>query len=82
MLCAVIPVSSVALLMGYSHHKKLQTLLIGLLGIIVLVVAANLGHNILGRMGEIALTVVGSLAMTLGHIVNYRLSSRHKMKPY
>lgn len=80
MLYAVIPVSSAALLIGYSHHKKLQTLLIGLLGIIILVVAVSLGHDILGRMGEVVLTVAGSLAMTLGHIVNYRLSSRHKMK--
>ncbi len=79
MLFAVIPISCLALLMGYRHHKSRQTLLIGFIGLSIIAATAYLGHDLLGRVGEVVLTVLGSCTIALSHLRNYRMRNQHKL---
>ena len=73
LLYAVIPISVIALAMGYLHHRNINVFFVGIICLGTLTLAALLGHDILGEYGEVILTVIGSLIIAFGHIRNYRL---------
>jgi hypothetical protein len=73
LLYAVVPISVIALLMGYLHHRSGRVFLIGALGLLLLLTAAFSGHEFLGEYGEVTLTVLGSSIIAYGHIRNYQL---------
>lgn len=73
LLVAVVPISAIALVIGYLHHRSHRVLLIGLVGLTILIVTSALGHAIVGKHGEIALTVLGTSIIAYGHFLNYRL---------
>lgn len=60
MIVAVIPVSGYALTMGCNQHKNFRVMIVGLIGLILLVLSAILGHDILTESLEKVLTVVGA----------------------
>ena len=67
----VLPTSTVALTMGCRQHGLKHILAWGLTGIAILVLAAGLGEGFLGEYGEKILTVVGSVLVAVGHILNF-----------
>lgn len=73
LLVAVVPISIIALVIGYLHHRSYRVLFIGLVGLSILIVTTFLGHVILGKYGEVALTVLGTSIIAYGHFLNYRL---------
>ncbi|MBJ2138236.1 MerC domain-containing protein [Paraglaciecola agarilytica] len=73
MLYAVVPISSAALFIGYFHHRSNKVLTICLTGLGLLIAATLLGHNVLGKYGEVILTVIGSSIIAYGHLLNYHL---------
>jgi 4-amino-4-deoxy-L-arabinose transferase-like glycosyltransferase len=78
LLYAVVPISALAMLMGYFHHRSQRVFLIGALGLIILILAAFLGHEVLGEYSEVAFTVLGSSIIAYSHIRNYQLRSQNK----
>ena len=78
LLFAVVPISSIALAMGYVHHRSGRVFLIGALGLMLLIFTAFLGHEFLGKYGEVVLTMMGSSIIAVGHIRNYRLGRQEK----
>ncbi|WP_102797062.1 MerC domain-containing protein [Bowmanella denitrificans] len=78
LLFAVVPISSIALLMGYFHHRNRHVFVIGALGLTILVIAAVMGHDLLGEYGEVAMTVVGSCIIAFGHVRNYQLGRQQQ----
>tara|TARA_R110000751_G_scaffold15290_2_gene49354 strand:+ start:51633 stop:51860 length:228 start_codon:yes stop_codon:yes gene_type:complete len=68
----------IAMLMGYLHHRSQRVFLIGALGLIILILTAFLGHDLLGKYAEVALTVLGSSIIAYSHIRNYQLRSQNK----
>ena len=72
----VLPFSLVALFMGYRRHHQTKILGWGILGLIVLVMALLLGHDLLGEYGEVLLTVMGSLLIAYSHIRNFVVSKQ------
>ena len=66
----VLPTSTVALTLGCRQHGLKHILAWGLTGIAILVLAAVLGEGFLGEYGEKILTVVGSVLVAVGHILN------------
>ena len=76
LLWLVIPLSVVALSMGCRQHKSLSVILLGLLGLSLLIIAATLGHDVLGENGERAVTLVGAIAIAAGHLRNFALCRR------
>jgi hypothetical protein len=73
LLFAIVPVGVYALFFGYKIHKKMYVLAIAVSGMVVLVSTGILEHEVLGEMGEVLLTVVGSSLIVFGHIQNVRL---------
>lgn len=73
LLWLVLPLSLVALSMGCRKHKSRLVLFLGAVGLVVLVAAATLGHDILGESGERFATLIGAIAIALGHFRNYVL---------
>ncbi len=76
LLWLVIPLSVVALSMGCRQHKSLSVILLGLLGLSLLIIAATLGHDVLGENGERAVTLVGAIAIAAGHLRDFSLCRR------
>ena len=68
----VLPTSTVALTLGCRQHGHKHILAWGLTGIAILVLAAGLGEEFLGEYGEKILTVVGSVLVAVGHILNFK----------
>jgi len=73
MVISVIPSSIYALSLGCKKHKNISIVIIGLLGLSFLTLAIFLGHNLLGELGEKALTLIGSLLISFAHIKNFKL---------
>ena len=73
MVFAVIPISIYALTMGCKKHKRYPMLLIGIVGLVILAVAAFMGHNLLGEGLEKLFTVIGASVIAIAHVWNYRL---------
>ena len=68
----VLPTSAVALTLGCRQHGLKYILAWGLTGIAILVLAAGLGEEFLGEYGEKILTVIGSVLVAVGHILNFK----------
>jgi hypothetical protein len=73
MLVAVIPTSLLALSIGCKKHRDYRVLLLGITGLSLLILAAFLGHDLLGESGETALSVLGASIIVAGHLLNHRL---------
>ena len=73
LLWVVIPLSVVGLTLGCRRHKDRLVVLLGLVGLVVLILVATMGHSSLGEVGERTATLAGSCAIAIGHIRNYLL---------
>ena len=67
-----VPISSIALTIGYRNHKKASYLIIGIVGLSVLILAVILGENSLSELGEQLVTLAGSILVAFSHFKNYR----------
>ena len=71
LLFLVIPVSAYALIKGGKVHKSRKVFITGISGLLVLVSAVILGHDMLGEIGEKILTVLGSIIVIIAHVQNH-----------
>ena len=69
-LVVVLPLSSIALALGYRRHRDLRILLGGTLGMGLLVVGATYAHMRLGLTADRLLTIAGSLTLAVAHFFN------------
>lgn len=73
MLVAVVPTSVLALTMGCRKHGSYRVVVPGVTGIVVMLAAVVIGHDLLGEVGEKSLTVFGAALVAFGHLWNHRL---------
>ena len=71
LLFVVIPISAYALIKGGKVHKSRKVFITGISGLLVLVAAVVLGHDMLGEIGEKILTVLGSIIVIIAHVQNH-----------
>lgn len=71
MVVAVIPISGIALYGGWKAHKILKVTILGIIGLIILISSALLGHDILTERWEQSFTILGTLIITCSHLCNY-----------
>ncbi len=71
-----VPISLLALGLGYKNHKILSFLLSGIFGLSLLILAVVLGEAMLGEIGERTLTLVGSLIVAYSHFMNHRVCKK------
>lgn len=69
-LTAVVPLSIVALGIGYRRHQDIRIPLGGLLGIVLLGTGAFIAHDYLGVAADRAFTICGSLVLATAHFYN------------
>ena len=67
-----VPISSIALAIGYRNHKKASYAILGIVGLSVLILAVVLGENLLSELGEQLVTLAGSILVAFSHFKNYR----------
>ncbi len=76
MLLVVIPVSSVALLLGFRRHGNRRILLAGIGGMALLILGGTVAHDHYGVIADRTLTIAGALVLAFTHYRNSRLA-RH-----
>ena len=70
MLVIVLPLSVVALGLGYRRHRSARIIAAGAFGMLALIIGATLAHNYLGLAADRAFTIVGALTLAAAHYFN------------
>ena len=78
MLVAVIPTSIYALTMGCKKHQRYRLLFLGGTGLILMILAILVGHQIAGEVGEKALTLLGATLVVSAHWGNFQRCYKQK----
>ena len=78
MIVAVIPTSIFALTIGCKKHQRYRLLLWGVTGLILMVLAITLGHDIVGEAGEKVLTLLGATFVVIAHWGNFKRCQQRK----
>ena len=78
MLFVAVPLSAVAIGIGYARHRNARVLLAALVGMSLLVVGATVAHGSLGLVADRLFTVCGSLVLAAAHPWNGLLSRRQR----
>ena len=73
MVSVALPLSLVALYVGYGHHKRNQLIVFGSVGLGMLMLPLVVPHELISETEETWLTVAGALIVCLAHVVNFRL---------
>jgi hypothetical protein len=76
LLLVAVPVSVLALALGYKNHKTTSFVPVGLLGLALLVLAVVLDENLLGVVGEKGLTLLGSTLVAYAHFKNHQICKK------
>ena len=74
MLFVVIPVSVVALGLGFRRHHHRGVVISGIIGLAILTIGGTVAHDTYGLIADRILTVVGSITLAVTHYRNFRLS--------
>jgi uncharacterized membrane protein len=70
MLIVVVPLSFVALGLGYRHHRNLKIVAAGAVGMLTLIIGATVAHDNLGLAADRIFTIVGALVLATAHFYN------------
>lgn len=76
LLLFVIPLSVIALGVGYRRHRHAEVLVFGALGLIILAIGGTFVHDTYGEMADRAMTVTGSVILAFTHYQNFRLAKK------
>lgn len=68
----VLPLSGYALIAGFREHQSTSVFATGCIGLLLLIAAAVVGHELLGEIGEKVLTLCGATIIAYSHIRNFR----------
>jgi hypothetical protein len=74
MLVVVVPVSTIALSLGYRRHRRMSILIAGGVGLAMLFVGGTWMHSEIGIIADRATTIAGSLVLASAHFYNSRFS--------
>ncbi len=70
MLVVVLPLSFVALGLGYRHHRNSKIVAMGAAGMLILTIGATIAHDNLGLAADRLFTIVGALVLATAHFHN------------
>ena len=76
MLIFVIPVSVIALTMGYRRHGQISVIISGAAGLIILTLGAIVVHDLYGLIADRMMTVIGSFVLAFTHYRNFRFAKK------
>ncbi len=81
MLLLVLPVSMLALALGYRRHGSIAVAWGGAAGMVLLLAGATVVHDHLGLIADRLFTVVAALILAVTHFCNSRLSRHLPRRP-
>ena len=70
MLVVVLPLSIVALGLGFRHHRNLRIVAGGVVGMALLTIGATVAHGHWGITADRAFTIAGALILAAAHYYN------------
>ncbi len=70
MLVIVLPLSVVALALGFRRHRSSRIVVAGGVGMLALIIGATIAHTYLGLAADRAFTIVGALVLAAAHYFN------------
>jgi len=70
MLVVVLPLSTLALGIGYRRHRNSRILFAGIVGMLLLIIGATVAHAQMGLLADRAFTICGSLTLATAHYFN------------
>ncbi|RLA26337.1 MAG: MerC domain-containing protein [Gammaproteobacteria bacterium] len=73
-LTIVLPISLIALSIGFRRHADKRVVGWGIAGLLLLIVGATLAHNMYGVVADRMLAITGSVILAAAHYRNSRLS--------
>ena len=71
-LATAVPISLLALFLGFKNHQTYSFFYIGIIGLILMTLAVILGEGNIGESGERFFTTIGSLIVAFAHFQNHR----------
>ncbi len=74
MLVIVIPLSVIALALGFRRHRHRGVVISGIIGLTILTIGGTVAHATYGLLADRALTIIGSITLALTHYRNFHLS--------
>lgn len=74
MLLVVVPVSVIALALGFRRHGSVAVVTGGVAGLLMLFAGATVVHDQLGLLADRTATVIAALTLAVAHFYNSRLS--------
>ncbi len=78
MLMFVVPLSAVAIGIGYARHRNALVVVAAVAGLGLLVAGATVVHGRYGIVADRLFTVSGSIILAAAHLWNGLLSRRHR----
>ena len=75
----LVPISTLALVIGYWRHQDYFVSLLGGLALVMLVVLVTLGHDQLSELGETMCVLVLTIGLIGIHIRNYSLCCNNRI---
>jgi hypothetical protein len=82
MLVVVLPLSIIALGLGFRHHRSAWIVITGVVGMSILVLGATVAHARLGLAADRAFTIAGALTLATAHFYNsVRTRERKSIAP-
>lgn len=78
MLLAVLPVSTIAFMLGFRRHHVKSVIAWGIVGVLLLAFGATVVHSSYGIVADRTVTVCAALILALAHYFNNRFS-RHRV---
>ena len=78
MLYFVVPLSIVAIGIGYARHREPLVVLTAIAGLSLLFAGATVAHASLGIVADRLFTIGGSIVLAAAHLWNGLLSRRHR----
>jgi len=76
MLIVVLPLSIVALGIGFQRHRNLRVVAAGTAGMLLLTIGGTIAHDQFGLLADRLLTVMGATALAGAHFFNSILTRR------
>lgn len=76
MLIFVVPVSVIALFVGYRRHGQINVIVSGVIGLMILAMGAFVVHDLYGPTADRMTTVAGSFVLAYTHYRNFRLAKK------
>lgn len=73
-LLVVLPVSLIALSIGFRRHQDKRVVVMGIVGLSLLIIGATFAHNYYGVFADRLFTITGSVILALAHYRNSRYS--------